>query len=107
MSAREPLIPGEIRTLPGQVTINENREVRTVVVTNDGDRPVQVGSHFHFAEVNDALSFDRESASGFRLDIAAGTSARFEPGASRTVQLVRFGGRGVVPGLRARSARDA
>jgi urease subunit beta len=71
-------------------------------VVNEGDRPIQVGSHFHFADVNDALEFDRAAAIGYRLDIPAGTSARFEPGASRSVGLVALGGTGRVPGLRVR-----
>ncbi|MBG6182966.1 urease subunit beta [Arthrobacter sp. CAN_A214] len=94
-----PLIPGEICTAEGTHQLNAGRETRSLVVTNDGDRPIQVGSHFHFAEVNPALSFDRGDAAGFRLDVAAGTAARFEPGASREVRLVRFGGAGLVPGL--------
>jgi urease subunit beta len=73
-----------------------------VRVLNTGDRPIQVGSHFHFADVNDALSFDREAATGFRLDIPAGTSVRFEPGADRAVTLVALGGARRVPGLRIR-----
>jgi urease beta subunit len=102
----ERMIPGEIRTAPGSILLNEGRERRTVTVTNDGDRPIQIGSHFHFADVNDALSFDRGQALGFRLDVAAGTAVRFEPGASRTVSLVRFGGAGRVPGLQLREATD-
>jgi len=95
--------PGAIRVAPGTVEINADRgpdERRTVVVVNTGDRPVQVGSHFHLADVNDALSFDRERATGFRLDIASGTSRRFEPGASLEVAIVALRGRRLVPGIR-------
>jgi urease subunit beta len=94
------VIPGELRAAPGSVELNAGRERRTVEVLNAGDRPVQVGSHFHFAQVNDALEFDRAAASGFRLDVPAGTSVRFEPGASREVTLVALGGERRVPGLR-------
>ena len=97
------MIPGEIRTAEGDLEINAGRDTRTLVVTNDGDRPVQIGSHFHFADVNAALSFDREAASGFRLGVPAGTAVRFEPGASREVLLVRLAGTGTVPGLRLRT----
>ncbi|MCC3270270.1 urease subunit beta [Arthrobacter gengyunqii] len=93
------LIPGEIRTAPGNHDINTGRETRVLVVTNDGDRPVQIGSHFHFADVNTALDFDRTAAVGFRLGVPAGTAVRFEPGASREVMLVRLAGTGTVPGL--------
>ncbi|WP_142850779.1 urease subunit beta [Telmatospirillum sp. J64-1] len=86
------MIPGEIITAPGEITLNEGRETVIVTVANTGDRPIQVGSHFHFYEVNFALSFDREAARGFRLDIPAGTAVRFEPGQTREVQLVAFGG---------------
>ncbi|HTW15934.1 MAG TPA: urease subunit beta [Nocardioides sp.] len=95
--------PGAIRVAPGTVEINADRgpdERRTVVVVNTGDRPVQVGSHFHLADVNDALSFDRALATGFRLDIASGTSRRFEPGASLEVEIVALRGRRLVPGIR-------
>ncbi|MDN3905406.1 urease subunit beta [Arthrobacter sp. YD2] len=100
MSGR--MIPGEIRTADGALEINAGRETRTLVVTNDGDRPVQIGSHFHFADVNAALTFDRAAAVGFRLGVPAGTAVRFEPGASREVTLVRLAGTGTVPGLRLR-----
>jgi urease beta subunit len=83
--------------------LNEGRETRTLEVVNTGDRPVQVGSHFHFADVNAALEFDREAARGFRLDVVAGTSVRFEPGASRDVALVALGGTRSVPGLQVRA----
>ena len=94
------MIPGELVTQPGEVELNQGRETRTLRVANTGDRPIQVGSHFHFASVNDALAFDRGAAEGFRLDIPAGTSVRFEPGAERDVELVALGGARHVPGLR-------
>ena len=94
------MIPGELVTAPGSLELNAGRERRMLRVLNTGDRPIQVGSHFHFAAVNDALSFDREAAAGFRLDVPAGTSVRFEPGADREVGLVALGGRRRVPGLR-------
>ncbi len=97
------MIPGEIVTAAGDIELNAGRETRTLRVVNKGDRPIQVGSHFHFADVNDALDFDRAAAAGFRLDVPAGTSVRFEPGAERDVQLVALGGARVVPGLRLRA----
>jgi urease beta subunit len=96
------MIPGELVTAPGEIELNAGRETRTLRVSNTGDRPIQVGSHFHFADVNDALAFDRDDAAGFRLDIPAGTSVRFEPGAERDVPLVALGGGQRVPGLRIR-----
>ena len=93
------MIPGEIVTGEGFITLNPGREARTLDVRNRGDRPIQVGSHCHFFEVNRALDFDRPSAYGFRLDIPAGTSARFEPGEERPVELVEIGGRRVIRGL--------
>jgi urease subunit beta len=84
--------PGEFEVQRGFIELNADRPAVTVRVENTGDRPIQVGSHYHFAEVNEALRFDRELARGHRLDIAAGTAVRFEPGQSRTVQLVAFGG---------------
>ncbi len=87
------MIPGEYVLRPEPVTANAGREAIEVAVTNTGDRPVQVGSHFHFAEANAALAFDREAAYGRRLDIPAGTAARFEPGDSRTVRLIELVGR--------------
>jgi urease subunit beta len=93
------MIPGEIVTPAGEVVLNVGRATASVEVANTGDRPIQVGSHFHFFEVNRALHFDRQAAYGFRLDIAAGTSVRFEPGEKRTVPLVALGGRRVVRGL--------
>ena len=105
MSGR--LVPGEIHTAEGDLEINAGRETRVLVVTNDGDRPVQIGSHFHFADVNTALSFDRDAATGFRLGVPAGTAVRFEPGASREVTLVRLAGTGTVPGLQLRNGEGA
>jgi urease subunit beta len=87
-----PLIPGELMPEPGEIELNAGRPVTTVLVANSGDRPVQVGSHFHFFETNEALRFDREATRGLRLDIPAGTAIRFEPGDSREVQLVPFAG---------------
>jgi len=94
------MVPGEITGPDGTITLNAGRPTIDVVVVNTGDRPVQVGSHYHFAEANPALSFDRSAARGFRLDIPAGTSVRFEPGIERAVTLVALGGRRIVPGLR-------
>ena len=94
------MIPGELVTAPGSLDLNAGRERRVLRVLNTGDRPIQVGSHFHFASVNDALAFDRDAAVGFRLDVPAGTSVRFEPGADREVRLVALAGRRRVPGLR-------
>jgi urease subunit beta len=86
------MIPGEVITAPGDITLNDGAEAVTLTVSNTGDRPVQVGSHYHFAETNSALSFDREAAMGMRLDIASGTAVRFEPGQTRDVTLVPYGG---------------
>jgi urease subunit beta len=86
------MIPGEILTEPGEIELNAGRPTVTLKVANTGDRPVQVGSHYHFYEVNAALTFDREQARGFRLNIAAGTAVRFEPGHERTVELVALAG---------------
>jgi urease subunit beta len=86
------MIPGEIITLDGDIELNVGRPRVTVRVANSGDRPIQVGSHYHFYETNDALRFDRELTRGFRLDIAAGTAVRFEPGQERDVTLVRYAG---------------
>ena len=86
------MIPGEVKVAAGEIEINKGRKRVTVEVTNSGDRPIQVGSHYHFFETNDALRFDRPKAYGFRLDIAAGTAVRFEPGQKRTVQLVALAG---------------
>ena len=86
------MIPGEIITKEGSLILNEGRETKTITVANTGDRPVQVGSHFHFFEANAALQFDRDAARGQRLDIPAGTAIRFEPGDSRDVNLIPFAG---------------
>lgn len=86
------MIPGEIFAAEGEIELNANVETITVTVANTGDRPIQVGSHYHFAETNPGLAFDRETARGMRLDIAAGTAVRFEPGQTRDVRLVPIGG---------------
>jgi len=86
------MIPGEYAIKDGELTLNEGREKISLSVANSGDRPIQVGSHYHFYETNPALEFERESARGFRLDIPAGTAVRFEPGQSRTVDLVAYAG---------------
>ncbi len=86
------MIPGEILTLEGDIELNVGRATVQLRVANSGDRPIQIGSHYHFFEVNDALLFDRAAARGFRLNIAAGTAVRFEPGQSRTVELVELAG---------------
>ncbi len=96
------MLPGEIDVLPGDIEINVGRPGVTLTVANGGDRPIQVGSHFHFHEVNDALKFDRAAARGFRLDIAAGTAVRFEPGQTRTVRLVAYSGARRVYGFNGR-----
>ena len=93
------MIPGELMAAAGDIELNAGRETVTVAVANRGDRPVQVGSHFHFFEVNDALAFDRAATRGFRLDVAAGTAVRFEPGQSRTVRLVALAGDRIVYGF--------
>ena len=93
------MIPGEILPGEGAVALNAGRQVLTLVVANTGDRPVQVGSHFHFAQANAALAFDRDAAWGHRLNVAAGTAVRFEPGVEREVSLVPLAGRRAVPGL--------
>ncbi len=96
------MIPGEVFPVAGDIELNAGRPTTTVDVANSGDRPVQVGSHFHFHEVNSELVFDREAARGFRLDIPAGTAVRFEPGQTRTVQLVALAGKRVVIGFNGR-----
>lgn len=96
------MIPGELITQSGEITINENRETAVITVANTGDRPIQVGSHYHFYETNPALDFNREAARGFRLNIPAGTAVRFEPGQSREVTLVRYAGSGMVYGFNAK-----
>jgi len=86
------MIPGELLTDDGEIELNPGRRTQTLVVENSGDRPIQVGSHYHFYETNDALEFERKAAYGFRLNIAAGTAVRFEPGQERTVELVALAG---------------
>ena len=94
------MIPGELITDDGEHTLNPGRRTLTVVVSNTADRPIQVGSHYHFAETNGALSFDRDAARGMRLNIASGTAVRFEPGQQRTVELVDYSGARMVYGFR-------
>lgn len=93
------MIPGELLTQAGDIHINVDREICVVRVANTGDRPIQIGSHYHFFEANNALSFDREQTRGFRLNIPAGTAVRFEPGQTRTVELVAYAGSRVVYGF--------
>jgi len=93
------MIPGELLVAAGEIELNVGRATRSLVVTNSGDRPIQVGSHYHFFETNTALLFERSAARGWRLNIAAGTAVRFEPGQSRTVELVALGGERVVYGF--------
>ena len=95
------MIPGEIITQPGEIELNADRETITVEVSNTGDRPIQIGSHFHFYEVNSALQFDREATKGMRLDIPAGTAVRFEPGDDKTVNLVAIAGSKEIYGFNA------
>jgi len=94
------MIPGEIFTAPGEIELNAGRQTVTLTVANTGDRPIQVGSHYHFFETNPALKFDRGKAKGYRLDIPAGTAVRFEPGQNRSVRLVAIAGRREVYGFR-------
>ena len=94
------MIPGEYQIQDGEIELNAGRRTLRLSVANSGDRPIQVGSHYHFYETNAALSFDREAARGFRLDIAAGTAVRFEPGQTRTIQLVALTGERRVYGFR-------
>ena len=94
------MIPGELDPAPGDIELNAGRPAVTLRVANTGDRPIQVGSHYHFAEVNPALAFDRAAARGMRLDIPAGTAVRFEPGQSREVRLVAYAGARAVWGFR-------
>ncbi|MBL8357357.1 MULTISPECIES: urease subunit beta [Delftia] len=96
------MIPGELLAEPGEILLNAGRPVQTLTVTNTGDRPVQVGSHFHFFEVNEALHFERTAARGWRLNIAAGTAVRFEPGQERTVELVEISGDRIIFGFNAK-----
>lgn len=93
------MIPGELKTADGDIEINAGRRVITLEVSNSGDRPIQVGSHYHFFETNQALKFDRTQTRGFRLNIPAGTAVRFEPGQSRTVELVEYAGARIVYGF--------
>ena len=93
---RVPMIPGETFTEPGDIELNAGRRTKTLTVSNGGDRPIQIGSHFHFYEVNSAMKFDREAAYGMRLNIMAGTAVRFEPGQERTVELVDLAGDRIV-----------
>jgi urease subunit beta len=94
------MIPGEIITKPGDIELNKGRKTVTLTVANTGDRPIQVGSHYHFFETNPALKFERKKARGMRLDIAAGTAVRFEPGQTREVTLVALAGARTVYGFR-------
>ena len=106
MSTRRPpaaaatLVPGELLAEPGDIELNAGRPTCTIAIANTGDRPVQVGSHYHFYETNPALRFDRERARGCRLDIPAGTAVRFEPGQTREVTLIPYGGERLVYGFR-------
>ncbi len=93
------MIPGEVKVADGEITLNEGAKSLVLNVANTGDRPIQVGSHYHFAETNAALDFDRAAARGMRLDIAAGTAIRFEPGQRREVRLVPFAGKRVIMGF--------
>ena len=94
------MIPGEYFIKPGEIELNKGRKTLTLTVSNSGDRPIQVGSHYHFFETNPALKFDRSKTKGYRLDIAAGTAVRFEPGQSRSVRLVAIAGKREVYGFR-------
>jgi urease subunit beta len=100
------MIPGELLPAPGDITLNADREAVTLRVSSTGDRPIQVGSHYHFAETNPALSFDRAAARGRRLDIPAGTAVRFEPGQTRDVRLIPYAGRRRVVGFRGGTMGD-
>ncbi|MDA8943285.1 urease subunit beta [Alphaproteobacteria bacterium] len=100
------MIPGEIIVADGDIILNEGRETVIMVVANTGDRPVQIGSHYHFAEANAALDFDRKIARGMRLDIAAGTAVRFEPGQTREIQLIAMAGARRVFGFNAQTMGD-
>ncbi len=96
------MIPGEVFPAPGSLILNEGRATLTLKVANSGDRPIQVGSHYHFYETNDALVFDREKTRGLRLDVPAGTAVRFEPGQEREVTLVSYAGARIVHGFKGR-----
>ena len=93
------MIPGEIKVAAGELELNKGRKTLSLAVTNSGDRPIQVGSHYHFFETNDALKFERKKAYGYRLNLAAGTAVRFEPGQTRTVELVALAGERKVYGF--------
>jgi urease subunit beta len=93
------MIPGELKVAAGEISLNEGRKTVALEVTNSGDRPIQVGSHYHFFEVNEALRFERKKAYGYRLNIAAGTAVRFEPGQTRTVELVAVSGSRIIYGF--------
>ena len=93
------MIPGEIKAAAGDIELNKGRKTFSLAVTNEGDRPVQVGSHYHFFETNEALKFDRKKAYGCRLNIAAGTAVRFEPGQKRTVELIKVSGSRIIYGF--------
>ena len=95
------MIPGEYKLAEGEIALNGGRDTTVIIVANAGDRPIQVGSHYHFYETNAALKFDREATRGYRLNIAAGTAVRFEPGQQRTVELVAYSGARVVYGFKA------
>lgn len=96
---RTPMIPGEVFVESGEIELNVGRNTKTLTVSNGGDRPIQIGSHFHFFEVNSAMKFDEEAAYGMRLNIMAGTAIRFEPGQERTVELVELAGDRIVYGF--------
>lgn len=98
------MTPGELKAAAGDIELNVGRETTQIEVENTGDRPIQIGSHYHFYEVNNALRFDREKAYGFRLNIPAGTAVRIEPGQSRTVELVAYAGKRVVHGFQGKVA---
>lgn len=100
------MIPGEIIVADGDIILNEGRDATSMSVANTGDRPVQIGSHYHFAETNEALVFDRDAARGMRLDIAAGTAVRFEPGQTRDVQLIPIAGTRRIFGFNAKVMGD-
>jgi urease subunit beta len=100
-AAEDETPPGAIETLDGEIELNAGRKTLEISVKNTGDRPVQVGSHYHFYETNGALDFDREPTRGYRLDIPAGTAIRFEPGQGRSVRLVEYGGQRIVYGFNA------
>jgi urease beta subunit len=105
-SVTTPVVPGEVLAAAGTIELTPGRPRLSMRVVNGGDRPIQVGSHYHFAATNPSLDFDRAAARGYRLDIPAGTSVRFEPGISQDVSLVALAGRRVVPGLRSEYAGD-